>query len=461
MRKKRSYAGAGAIVTWLALGAGGIASLVGGGSVARAQESGGERPVVEITPGRARAFRAAVQRFADKATPPNARRAQDLRASIGDALDFTGVLLPLDPAAYLGPEQSEALSNRGRSDCGDWTQSGADALVEGEIHNEGALLVIEFAVWDTARCVRLMRSSLRRPRTEAPRLARNVGDAIVGAFTGTPGASATEIAFVSTRTGHSEIFVMDASGANPRPATKSQSIKAFPNWLPDGQGILYSSYTRQGNPGLFVTSRGQARPGPILTDAIPGAPQYRGVFDPSGDYLALVASVQESTHIFRVRREGLKVLQLTRGRSIEVSPSWSPDGQQIAFVSDRTGAPQIYIMDRDGGNVRRLTYQGVYNTSPAWSPDGRWIAYETRVNGQFDIWLIDPSGEVNLPLVVHGRTDEDPTWSPDSRKLAFSSKRRGRADIYLMDVNGEKLERLTGKNGENRSPSWGPFPQAR
>jgi TolB protein len=304
-----------------------------------------------------------------------------------------------------------------------------------------------------------MRSELRRSRVEAPRLARSVGDAIVGAFTGTPGASATEIAFVSTRTGHSEIFVMDASGANARPATKSRSLKSFPDWLPDGRGILYSSYTRQGDPGLFLTSRGQARPGPMLDAAIPGAPKYRGVFDPSGEYLALVASVDESTHLFRVRREGLKVLQLTRGRSIEVSPSWSPDGQQIAFVSDRTGAPQLYIMDRDGGGVRRLSYQGAYNTSPAWSPDGRWIAYETRVNGQFDIWLIDPSGEVNQPLVVHPSTDEDPSWSPDSRKLVFSSKRRGRADIYVMDLNGENLERLTQKSGENRSPSWGPFPQ--
>ncbi|MBW2419729.1 MAG: PD40 domain-containing protein [Deltaproteobacteria bacterium] len=454
----------GSAVARLALAAAALmmaAALVGGAGVVRAEEPDAGRPIVEITPGRARAFQAAVQRFVDLAEPPNAQRSNHLRAAIGEALDFSGVLLPLDPAAYLGPEQSDALSNRGRNDCGDWTQSGADALVEGEIHSEGDLLVIDFAVWDTARCVRLMRSSLRRPRSEAPRLARSVGDAIVGAFTGTPGAASTEIAFVSTRTGHSEIFVMDASGANPRPATNSRSIKTFPDWLPDGEGIVYSSYTRQGDPGLFLSSRGAARPGPLLAGAIPGAPKYRGVFDPSGDFLALVASVDESTHVFRVRREGQQVLQLTRGRSIEVGPTWSPDGQQIAFVSDRTGAPQIYVMDRDGGNMRRLTFQGSYNTSPAWSPDGRWIAYETRLVGQFDIWLIDPGGDVNVPLVVHPRSDEDPTWSPDSRKLAFSSTRRGRADIYVMDVNGEKLERLTERKGENRSPSWGPFPQAR
>jgi TolB protein len=452
MKKTRSFL---PTLIWLVLAIGGLAIPAGVG----AQEPDEGRVVVEITPGRTRAFRAAVQRFADKATPPNPQRADDLRAAIGDALHFSGVLLPLDSAAYLGPEQSAELHNRGRSDCGDWTQSGADALVEGEIRSEGELLIVEFAVWDTARCLRLMRSSLSRPRDEALRLARTVGDAIVGAFTGTPGAAATEIAFVSTRTGYSEIFVMDASGANPRPATRSRSIKSFPDWLPDGGGILYSSYTRAGDPGLFMTSRGNARPGPLLSRVLPGSPKYRGVFDPTGETLALVATLEESTDIFTVRREGQKLERLTRGRSIEIAPSWSPDGAQIAFVSDRTGAPQIYLMDRDGSNVRRLTYQGSYNTSPAWSPDGRWIAYETRVEGQFDIWLVDPSGDVSIPLVVHRRTDEDPTWSPDSRKLAFSSKRRGRADIYVMDVNGENLERLTAETGENRSPSWGPFPR--
>ncbi|GAG35299.1 unnamed protein product, partial [marine sediment metagenome] len=158
----------GSAVARLALAAGSAAALMMAAAlvmaaalmagVVRAEEPDAGRPIVEITPGRARAFRAAVQRFVDLAEPPNAQRSNHLRAAIGEALDFSGVLLPLDPAAYLGPEQSDALSNRGRNDCGDWTQSGADALVEGEIHSEGDLLVIDFAVWDTARCVRLMRS---------------------------------------------------------------------------------------------------------------------------------------------------------------------------------------------------------------------------------------------------------------------------------------------------------------
>ncbi len=418
-----------------------------------------QKPVVEISPGRAKAFRVAVQRFRDRAQPLRLSRADDLRAVIGDALDFTGILLPLDPAAYLGPDESGPLSNRGRSDCPDWSQSGADALVEGEIRSGTGTLEIEFSVWDTARCVRLARKTVTRVSSEAVRLARTVADEIVAAFTGTPGCAATEIAFVSNRTGHREIYVMDADGRYTRTATHSDAVKSFPAWLPDAVGVLYTSYTRSGLTNLYVTSRSQVRAGRLFPSLLPGYAKFRGVFAPDGESLAIVASTHGHSDIFTVHRNTGKVRQLTNTPAIEVGPSWSPDGRRLAFVSDRSGSPQIYTMNRDGSDIQRITFNGHYNTSPAWSPKGDWIAYETRVEGQFDIWLVDPTGTTALPLVTNRRSDETPTWSPDGRKIAFSSTRRGTADIYLIDRNGENLQRLTRNQGDNLSPAWGPFPR--
>ncbi|MCZ6785082.1 MAG: hypothetical protein O7G30_17420 [Proteobacteria bacterium] len=412
---------------------------------------------IQITPGKLRAFRAAVQRFDDQMTPPNAQRADDLRRSIHDALNFSGVLVPLADEAFLGAETTRELSGVRRTDCADWTQSGADALVEGRIYPENNRLAVEFAVWDTARCKRLARKSLSRVRSQAPLLAKIVADEIVAAFTGIRGSAATEIAFISDRSGAREVYVADADGRNARAATRSRAIKAFPDWLPNGEALLYTAYHDGGQPGLYLTSRGKARPGPLLRRLMPEIPKYRGVFDPSGDTLALVTSVDASAEIFLVRRDGRRLRRLTNDGGIDVSPTWSPDGQQICFVSDRSGSPQLYIVDRDGSNLRRLSFEGSYNTGPSWSPDGRWIAYETRLEGQFDIWLIDPTGEVNVPLVTHRYSDQSPSWSPDGRKLLFSSNRRGRYDLYVMDANGENLQRLTQRAGNNTGPVWGPF----
>jgi TolB protein len=415
-------------------------------------------PAIVITPGDGRAFRAAIQTFTDSAIPADPNRATELRRIIASGLEFTGVLLPLADDAFLGDRVTTEFGAEKRFDCQDWQQSGADALVEGQIRREGQSLVVDFQVWDTARCVRVGKGSHMRPPSDMIRLGKLLSDDVVKAFTGVPGVAGTEIAFVSDRSGAREIWVMDADGERQRAATNGKSLKVFPDWTPDGGAILYTSYPpKQALPGLYLTSRGEYRPGPILSRVLPELPKYRGVFSPDGKHLAIVTSFDGAAELFRVDRTGRDLVRLTRSSAIDISPAWSPDGKQIVFVSDRSGGPQLYIMNSDGSELRRLTFNGSYNTSPTWSPDGRWIAYETRVNSQFDIWLIDPSGEVNLPIISHGRSDEAPSWSPDSRKVAFSSTRRGRPNIYVADANGENLRRLTQAAGEDLQPSWGPF----
>jgi TolB protein len=436
-----------------------VALLVPGGTGWAADE----RPVIEITPGKERAFHAAIQDFADAIMPPDPERAARLREAVEAGLDFNGVLLPLARKAFLGPQQTEELASGRRYDCGDWSQGGADALVEGVLRGRGpGELEVAYQVWDTARCVRLVGAELVGTTAELERLGAALSDDIVKAFTGKRGAAATEIAFISTRSGNREVYVMDASGGNSRPATRGASIKAFPDWLPNGDGILYSTYLKDGLQDLFLSSRGRSPAGRILRDVLPGAAKYRGVFAPDGQHLALVASVDGAAELFRVRRNGRKLLRLTDNAPvIDIAPSWSPDGEQIAFVSDRSGSPQIYTMDRDGGNQRRITFQSSYSATPAWSPDGRWIAYGVRTEGQFDLYLTDPTGEVIVPLVVHRGNDQSPSWSPDGRKIVFSSDRRGRSDLYVVDVNGRREQRLTRGVKDNTAPAWGPFREGR
>jgi TolB protein len=414
------------------------------------------KATVVVTPGSEQLYRAAIQRFADLSPTPLAKRVGSFREALEAALEFSGVFKSLDPKAFLGPEATEALEGGPPVICSDWTQIGADALVEGEIRDEGGSLQIAFRVWDTVRCRDLLRRRYSQSAGADPvPIARRIADDIVEAFVGVRGVASTEIAFVSDRGGNKEIYVMNADGSAARAATANRSINQFPNWSPDGNGILYTSYRTANRPYLYVTGRGGHKPGRLLSRE--RRHQYRGVFAPAGGLLALVMSTGGSSDLYTARQGGGGLKRITNSRSIEVSPAWSPDGKRLAYVSDRTGAPQVYVMNADGSESRRLTFDGNYNTSPAWSPDGQWIAYEARVGSQFDIWLIDPAGGTSLPLITHPRSDEGPAWAPNARKLVFSSRRRGRADLYSIDINGSNLRRLTESAGENTSPAWGPF----
>jgi TolB protein len=415
------------------------------------------RPAVVVTPGASQQYGAALQVFADRSATPDPQRAGAFRRAIADALEFSNVFEILDPEAFLGPTSTMSL-DAPPPICSDWTVIGADALVEGELQIDGTQASAEFRLWDVARCRRLARKRYRQAGDDPNVIARRIADDIMAAFIGVRGVSSTEIAFVSDRSGSTEIYVMGADGEKPRPATSNRSINNFPDWSPSGDSIVYTSYQRNNRPALYLSTRRGNSPGPVLRD-LNGTHQYRGVFDPMGKMMAVVLSKQGAADIYTVRPSGRRLKRITRSPAIDISPTWSPDGKQIAFVSDRTGAPQIYVMDSDGDNVRRLTYDGTYNTAPAWSPDGKWIAYESRLEGQFDLWLIDPDGSVNVPLISHPRSDESPAWAPNGRKIAFSSKRRGRADIYVVDINGEGLRRLTRNAGSNKSPAWGPFPR--
>jgi TolB protein len=417
-----------------------------------------ERPIIEVTPGKERAFRVAVQTFADVRRPRDSGRAPALRTAVEEGLDFNGVLLPLAREAFLGEQETKNLEQPRRDDCTDWRQSGADALVDGEITGSGAKIEVTYRVWDIARCVRLLKAKLVRSADELRSLGASLSDGVVEAFTGTPGAASTEITFISTRTGHREVFVMDADGSNSRPATNSDVIKAFPVWTPKGDGVLYTTYLRGGIQDLFLASRGDGPAGRILRNTLPGAPKYRGVFRPDGSELAIVASIDGAADLFRVGANGRTLVRLTDNAPvIDIAPSWSPDGERITFASDRSGAPQIYVMDNDGRNTRRLTYTSSYSATPAWSPDGKWIAYGVRTQGQFDLYLTDPMGEVSIPLVVHRGNDQSPSWSPDGRKIVFASDRRGRLDLYVIDVNTRRLRRITSQVKDNLAPDWGPF----
>lgn len=420
-----------------------------------------DRPAVVVTNPNSRTFKAAIQRFADQQAVPDPKRVTALREGIGRALLYSRVFEVIDPRAYLGPDATVALDGVPPPVCGDWSQVGSDALVEGVVVTEPRGMVVEFRIWDAVRCTRLKRKRYFGSPTDVDVISRRIADDIVEAFTGRPGMSSTEIAFISDRNGPKEVFVMNVDGSDVRAATSNRSINAFPAWAPSGNEIVYTSYRHGGQPTLFLLTRGRRQPGRLLTRVDDGAPIYRGVFNPSGNRLAFVRSVNGAPDIFTSRRDGRSLKRLTSHRAIDISPSWSPDGKRMAFVSDRAGAPQVYVMDADGGNVKRLTFNGSYNTGPAWSPDGAWIAYESRVGGQFDIWLVDPEGRTNVPLISHPRSDESPSWSPDARWIAFSSTRRGRADIYSVGIDGNNLRQLTKGGGNNTSPAWGPQPGRR
>ncbi len=340
-----------------------------------------------------------------------------------------------------------------------WSESPASAqmLVFGKTENVNGGLVITARLFDIRstsnpsvlgkRYVATMNEI--STREAAHRFANEIIQALGG---GVPGINLTRIAFVSTRTGHPEIWVMDYDGFGQRPITSYGSYSTTPRWSPDNTRMAFTSYAG-GTPQIYMFS--------LLTNRRIPFPSYKGLnttpaWSPDGGKVAFCSSMSGDPEIYVSDPTGSNLLRLTFSPGVDISPAWNPKtGNEIAYVSDRSRSPQIYVMSADGTNLRRLVSAGGDASSPSWSPNGLFMAYHWRVSetGTYDIYVIEIATGKIIQLTHDARRNEHPVWSPDGRHIAFESTRSGTRQIWTMLADGSNPRQLT-QDGQNWGPNW-------
>ena len=272
---------------------------------------------------------------------------------------------------------------------------------------------------------------------------------------GIPGVAESQIYFVSSRTGHKEIWAMDYDGANQRQITHLNSISLSPRISPDGSRLAFSSMTKSGWDILMYS---------MDLNRLVSFPKFGGTnlspaWSSDGTKLAFSSSRSGDPEIYTADQSGGNLKRVTSFKGPDVSPVWNrKTNAQIAWVSGRTGLPQIYTMEADGTNVQRLTDQG-YAVSPAWSPNGQFLAfawirhYGPGAPGASDIYLMDVASKQWVQLTHDGGRNDFPSWSPDGRHLVFQSSRAGGEQIWEMLADGSNQKQLT-TTGSNTQPNW-------
>jgi len=362
-------------------------------------------------------------------------------------LQLTGVfhVIPEKNMALVpSPDSPENVKN-----CEAFLSVGAKILVTGEIRaEEGGQLLFTGVVTDTKTCKKIVTRRYRGETALLKKLIHSFADDVIFVFTGKRGITNSRIAFVSDRTGHREVYIMDYNGDDLRQLTKIGSDTIFPAVSHDRKRIAFTSY-RNHNPDLFLMTVGQGIQTIYHAEGIGSTPD----FSPDGKWLLFSASKDGNTDIYIYNIDKQTTNRLTHHIAIDTSPRFSPNGKEIVFTSDRYGAPRIYAMDRDGLNIRRLNTQGSYNDSPVWSPDGSRIAYVAMYNNKFDIFIYNIAENKNIRLTNGTGSSEYPSWSPDGRRIVFSSSRTGSWQLVSMNINGSGLIQLTNE-GNNTCPFW-------
>jgi Tol biopolymer transport system component len=154
-------------------------------------------------------------------------------------------------------------------------------------------------------------------------------------------------------------------------------------WSPDGRELLYTSWDRNGEPGIYqvrITTFDPAA-GKVVGERrfpMPKAvhsPEI-AVWSPKGDEIAVTDAV-DRTHrvLWIVSKDGVRLSKVASYTSETYgSVDWTPDGKALVFGGLDGEKMQIFSVNREGGVPKRISDGRGNYMNPKVSPDGRWVA---------------------------------------------------------------------------------------
>jgi TolB protein len=370
--------------------------------------------------------------------------APDWNRTLREDLNNAGAFTLLEPALPLGRDPIKYFD--------DLKAQGADFFLSTTLERTAAGVVLHHNLYEVKSKKVILSKNYKGTPAAFPNMAHTLTDELILYLTGQKGLTLTKIAFVSDRTGHKELFLMDADGSGQQTLTVHKSISFSPAWSPDGTTLYYASYL-YGSPTILALDwhAGKVRKlGIALPTATSPAPS------PDGAALAFAgADATGNTDVYRYSFSSGTVDRLTFSRSIDTDARYTPVGDSVIFTSDRLGSPQIFLMDSSGLDARRLTLDGNYNAEASMAPDGKLFVYASKEGNEFQIYLQDVLSGARVRLTKQG-SNESPSFSPNGKKIIFTSSRTGKFQIYTMDLNGNSVTQLT-TEGNNTQPAWSPW----
>lgn len=406
---------------------------------------------IDITEGQIQAIPIAIAPFIGNG---RGTLAADIADIVHDDLEGSGLFKPIDQQAQI--ERIASLDAFPRFE--NWRPLNAQALVVGEVNEDGGQIEAKFRLWDVFSGKQLTGEQFTMQADSWRRVGHMIADSVYERLTGEKGYFDSRILFVDESGPKDKrvkrLAMMDVDGKNLRVLTKGQNLVLTPRFSPNNQEITFTSYEK-GQPRVIRYNLANGRQEVVSDiDGMTFAPR----FSPDGQRIVMSVQQGGNSNIYEMNLRTRQTIRVTASNALDTAPCYSPDGRQITFESDREGSQQIYVMNADGTSQRRISSgEGSYST-PVWSPRGDLIAFTKRTPGGFLIGVMRPDG-TGERVLTEGYHNEGPTWSPNGRVIMFFREApgaEGGAHLHTIDLTGYNERRIpTPAFGSD--PAWSPL----
>jgi len=266
-----------------------------------------------------------------------------------------------------------------------------------------------------------------------------------------------KIAWISTKSGTAQVWIMDQFGADARQITRLSTEADGVIWSGDGKTLVFTSdvYPECNADDacnarkLDAESKSKVKARTYTTLLYRHWTEWRG---------------KRVKHLMAVSADGGTVKDLTPGSKFDVPPyslggggnyAVSPDGKEVCYAAnlDEDQATstnwELYTIPIEGGEPKKISASLGADSSPLYSPDGKWIAWRMQVRPGYesDRWRLvvmeRETGKINILTENIDRHVTGFTWHPDSRRIAFTLEDRGRQQAQMIPVIGGGTRSLT------------------
>ena len=244
------------------------------------------------------------------------------------------------------------------------------------------------------------------------------------------------------------IMQVAGSGGTPQPVVtvERDELAAFPQLLPGGEEVLFTSERFDGSVGngsIVVQSLATGERRVLVASGFGGRllPTGHLVYWRAGTLYAVAVDrdglapkgepVPVVEGVAKLTRGGAPLFGVTDDGALVYMPSGAGEPARQLVWADRAGREELVEAD-----VRLYAWPNV-------SPDGAALAVIATVEGNADVWLHDLARATDMRLTFHPGTDLAPLWTADGTRVVFASLREGGWGLYWKAANGAgEVERL-------------------